>query len=71
MDSASSNGDFDNTKAAPAILQYLNTPIAEIELSPVQNLFHCQLLDDLPANTVHYHLHSFFIFLIVIHYMQD
>ena len=32
--------------------------MAEIRLSPAQILFHCQLLNDLPTNLIHEHLHS-------------
>ena len=56
-DNISSNGDLDNNKAARAILQFQNTPIPELGLSPAQVLFHRQLCDQLPTNPTHYHLH--------------
>ena len=57
-DNTSSNGDLDNNKAARAILQFRNTPITELGLSPAQVLFHRQLRDQLPINPTHYHLHQ-------------
>ena len=56
-DNTSSNGDLDNNKAAYTILQYRNTPIPELGLSPAQVLFHQQRHDQLPTNPTHYHLH--------------
>ena len=41
-DNTSNNGSLDNNKAAGAILQYRNTPITGIDLSPAQILFHPQ-----------------------------
>lgn len=44
------DGSLDNNKAAQAILQYRNTPIPEIGLSPAQILLHRQLRDGVPTN---------------------
>ena len=57
-DNTSSNGSLDTNKAARAILQYRNTPLPGIELSPAQILFHRQLRDHLPTNPIHYQLHK-------------
>ena len=51
------SGSLDNDKAARAILQYRNTPIPDINLSPAQILFHRQLRDHIPANPKLYELH--------------
>ena len=40
---------MDNDKVAQAILQYRNTPIQGIGLSPVQLLLHCQHHDSIPS----------------------
>ena len=58
MDNISPNGNLNNGKAARAILQYRNTPLPEIGLSPAQILFHRQLRDQLPTNPQHYKLHQ-------------
>ena len=57
LDNTSPDGSLDNDKAARAFLQYRNTPIAEIGLSPAQLLLHRQLRDHIPAHPKHYRLH--------------
>ena len=42
-------GSFDNDHATRAILQYKNTSIQNIGLSPAQLLLHCRLLDFVPS----------------------
>ena len=56
-DNASRNGSLDNDGAARAILQYRNTPIPEVGLSPAQMLLHRQLRDCIPTHPGHYRLH--------------
>ena len=51
-------GSLDTDKAARALLQYRNTPIQHLGLSPAQILFHRQLRDHLPNNPTHYRLHK-------------
>ena len=57
-DNASRNGSLDNDNAARAILQYRNTPIPEVGLSPAQMLLHRQLRDSIPTHPKHYRLHK-------------
>ena len=57
-DNASPNGSLDNDRAARAIMQYRNTPIPDVGLSPAQLLLHRQLRDCLPSNPGHYRLHK-------------
>ena len=57
-DCTSTNGDLNNDKAMAAILQYRNTPLPDVELSPSQILFHRNLKDSLPSHPSHYHLHK-------------
>ena len=57
-DCTSSNGDLNNDKALSAILQYRNTPLPDIDLSPAQILFHRNLKDSIPSHPSHYHLHK-------------
>ena len=40
IDNTKSDGSLDNNKAAQAIIQYRNTPLPYINLSPAQILFH-------------------------------
>ena len=47
-DNVSSSGTIDNDKVAKVLLQYINTPLPEIQLSPAQLLLHGILLDYLP-----------------------
>ena len=58
IDNANPNGSIDNDKVARAILQYRNTPLPYINLSPAQILFHRELRDYLPANPKLYKLHK-------------
>jgi len=58
LNNINANGTLDNDNAARAILQYRNTPIAELGLSPSQLLFHRQLRDSIPTNPTHYQLHK-------------
>ena len=51
-------GSLDNDSAVRAILQYRNTPIQHLGLSPAQILFHRQLRDHMPNRPHHYHLHK-------------
>ena len=44
-DNVSSSGTIDNDKVAKVLLQYRNTPLPEIQLSPAQLLLHGILLD--------------------------
>ena len=50
-------GSLDNDKAARAILQYRNTPIQGIGLSPVQLLLHRRLRDSIPSQPFLYKPH--------------
>ena len=54
----SADGSVNNDQAARAILQYRNTPLPDINLSPAQILFHRQLRDSIPAVPSHYRLHK-------------
>ena len=54
----SPSGSLDNDQAARAILQYRNTPLPDISLSPAQILFHRQLRDSVPSVPSHYTLHK-------------
>ena len=47
-------GSLDNDKAARAILQYRNTPIQGIGLSPAQLLLHRRLRDSIPSQSFLY-----------------
>ena len=57
-DNTSRNGSIDNNKAARALLQYHNTPLPDLKLSPAQILFHRQSRDHIPAYPSQYHLHE-------------
>ena len=57
-DNTSADGSLDNDKAAQAIMQYRNTPLSVIGLSPAQILLHRQLRDQLPTHPSHYRLHK-------------
>ena len=48
---------MDNDKVARAVLQYRNTPIQGIGLSPAQMLLHRNLRDELPARPHYYKPH--------------
>ena len=54
----SSDGSLQNDNAAHAILQYPNTLLPDIKLSPSQILLHRQLRDSIPAHPDHYKLHK-------------
>ena len=54
----SADGSLENDQAARAILQYRNTPLPDINLSPAQILLHRQLRDSVPAVPSHYSLHK-------------
>ena len=56
-DNVSPNGKIDNNKVARAIMQYRNTPLPDINLSPAQILFHRKLRDHIPTHPSHYELH--------------
>ena len=51
-------GSWDNDRAARAILQYRNTPIQNIGLSPAQLLLHRQLHDFVPSQPTLYKPHA-------------
>ena len=57
-DNTSKDGSLNNDKATHAIMQYCNTPLPHINLSPAQLLLHQQLWDHLPSNLKLYHLHK-------------
>ena len=57
-DHTTSDGSLNADKAALAILQYRNTPLQDIDLSPAQILLHRQLRDGLPNHPSHYQLHK-------------
>ena len=50
-------GSLDNDNVARAILQYQNTLIQSIGLSPAQFLLHCQLCDSIPSQAILYKPH--------------
>ena len=58
-DNAPPNGSLNTNAAARAILQYCDTPLREINLSPAQILFHRQLCVHLPVKSCYYHLHKY------------
>jgi transposase InsO family protein len=51
------NGSLDSDKAARAILQHRNTPLADLGMSPAQLLLHRTIRDHVPVNPAHYQLH--------------
>ena len=51
-------GSLDTDEAARAILQYRNTPIQSLGLSPAQILFHRQLRDHIPNHPNNLRLHK-------------
>lgn len=51
------NGSLDSDKAARAILQQRNTPLADLGMSPAQLLLHRTIRDHIPVNPSHYQLH--------------
>ena len=52
------NGSLDNDKAAKNIMQYQNTPLPDLYLSPAQILFHCNIRGYIPIRPSHYELHK-------------
>ena len=54
----SPDSSLDYDKAARGILQYRNTPLLNINLSPAQVLLHRQLRDSIPAHPAHYRPHK-------------
>ena len=58
LDNADHNGSIDNDQVAKAILQYRNTPLPYINLSPAQLLLHRELRDYLPTNPKLYKPHK-------------
>ena len=52
------NGSLDSDKAARAILQHRNTPLADLGMSPAQLLLHKTIRDHIPVNPSHYQLHK-------------
>lgn len=52
------NGSLDNDRAARAILQHRNTPLADLGMSPAQMLLHRTIRDHIPVNPSHYQLHK-------------
>ena len=52
------DGSFNTNAFAAAILQYRNTPLPDIDLSPAQILLHRQLKDTIPINPKFYHQHK-------------
>ena len=58
MSNTSANGSLDNDKVARALMQYRNTPLPHINLSPAQILYHRQLRDHLPVHPSQYQLHK-------------
>ena len=49
---------IDNDQVAKALLQYRNTPLPYIKLSPTQHLLYRNLCDHIPMNEKHYYLHQ-------------
>ena len=57
-DCTAADGSLDTDKVHTALLQYRNTPIQSVGLSPAQMLFFRDLKDFMPSDPVHYQLHS-------------
>ena len=51
MNNSNSDGSLDNDKVLKAVLQYKNTPLRNIGLSPAQLLLHRQLRDNIPTHS--------------------
>lgn len=52
-ENTNADGSLNNDRAACAIMQHRNTPIAELGISPAQLLFHRQHRDSVPADPKH------------------
>ena len=57
-DCTNPDGSIDNVRFARAILQYRNTPLPYINLSPAMILFHRELRDFTPTHPSNYKLHE-------------
>ena len=57
-DNISNDGSMNNDRIVSAFLQYKNTPLPDINLSPAQILFHRKLKDNTPSIHSHYHLNK-------------
>ena len=57
-DNVKADGSLDTDKAHRALLQYRNTPLPGVLLSPAQILFHRRLRDFVPAHKSHYLLNK-------------
>ena len=53
-----SDGSLNTDRAARAIIQYRNTPLPDLKLSPAQILLHRNLRDGIPAHPSHYQMHK-------------
>ena len=56
-DSVLKDGSLNDNKVLAALLQYRNTPLLDVNLSPTQIPFHRQLKDAIPTHRNQYHLH--------------
>ena len=52
------DGSLNTDNAARAIIQYRNTPLPDLKLSPAQILLHRNLRDGIPAHPSHYRMHQ-------------
>ena len=52
----SPDGTLNNDGAAQALMQYRNTPLPHLSMSPAQLLLHRNLRDGIPAHPSHYQL---------------
>ena len=57
QENTSKDGSINNI-IAKAIMQYRNTPLPNVSLSPAQILFHRELCDFTPSHPTHYQLHK-------------
>ena len=58
QENTASNGSLNTDRVAKAIMQYCNTILPGMSLSPAQILFHRTLRDFTPAHPKHYELHK-------------
>ena len=56
VNSTSPDGSLNNDKAAAALIQYYNTPLPHLNLSPAQLMLHCVLCDPILTNPKYYEL---------------